>query len=117
VSLDRRQLAADLTLVGAAVGPVGIVLGLAGGDAVTVAGSAAAGLLCLLRLVSGLRGADLARLRLGTAGYLAGAAALALGVGLAAGALVACALTLCGLGLSLVALAELHAAPVEGTPG
>ncbi len=80
MNIDRDHLVHDLQLVGAALGPLGILLGLAGHDFVTVTLAAAIGTVCVLRLAASTR-VDRARLALAGLGtYAAGAAAILLSV-------------------------------------
>jgi hypothetical protein len=76
VNIDREHLGHDLQLVGAALGPLGLLLGIAGDDLATVVVAAALGIFCALRLTRSSR-ADRARLAVGgLSGYAAGCVAI-----------------------------------------
>jgi hypothetical protein len=78
VNIDREHLGHDLQLVGAALGPLGLLLGIAGHDMVTVVVAAAIGIFCALRLTRASR-SDRARLAVtGLAAYAGGAVAIVL---------------------------------------
>jgi hypothetical protein len=78
VNIDREHLGHDLQLVGAALGPLGLLLGIAGHDMLTVVVAAAIGIFCALRLTRASR-ADRARLAVtGLAAYAGGAVAIVL---------------------------------------
>ena len=78
VNIDREHLTHDVQLVGAALGPLGLLLGIAGHDMLTVVFAAAIGIFCAVRLTRATR-ADRARLAVGgLAAYAAGAVAIVL---------------------------------------
>ncbi len=78
VNIDREHLGHDLQLVGAALGPLGLLLGIAGHDMLTVVVAAAIGIFSAVRLTRATR-TDRARLAVtGLAAYAGGAVAIVL---------------------------------------
>jgi hypothetical protein len=117
VTIDREHLGHDLQLVGAALGPLGLLLGIAGDDLATVVVAAALGIFCALRLTRSNR-TDRARLAVaGLSGYAGGCVAIV--VAAVFGQLVAAApaFAMAEVGVAFLALPALFLQAASGGYG
>jgi hypothetical protein len=115
--IDRSQLRADLVFVAAAIGPVGILLGLAGHDAPTLVLSVAVAAIGLVNLLASVSPAGARHARDGVSGYALGLLVIGAAVALGVGALMALGVAVAEAGLAALLVADVRGHRTAKTTG